>query len=61
MLIPSLPHMNFFHFSDTCYLISNDSTKFLESTIVLDPFWRAALALVLEFYVFMNSENSILA
>jgi hypothetical protein len=30
--------MHFFHFSDTCYLGSSDSTKFLESTVVLDSF-----------------------
>jgi hypothetical protein len=38
MFIPSLPHMHFFHFSDTCYLGSNGSTKFLKSTIVFDSF-----------------------
>jgi hypothetical protein len=31
-------HMHFFHFSDTCYLSSNGSTKFLESSIVFDSF-----------------------
>jgi hypothetical protein len=36
MLIPSLLHMHFFHFNDTCYLGSNGSTKFLESTVVFD-------------------------
>jgi hypothetical protein len=30
MLIPSLPHMHFFHFSDKCYLGSNGFIKFLE-------------------------------
>jgi hypothetical protein len=50
MLIPSLSHMYFFHFSDTCYIGSNGSTKFLESTVVFDSFWRATLALVLECY-----------
>jgi hypothetical protein len=30
MLTPLLPHMHFFHFSDTCYLGSKGSTKFLE-------------------------------
>jgi hypothetical protein len=50
MLISSVPHMHFFHFSDTCYLGSNDSTKFLESIVVFIFFWRAALALVLECY-----------
>jgi hypothetical protein len=38
MLIPSLPHMYFFHFSDTCYLDSNGSTKILESIVVFDSF-----------------------
>ena len=28
----------FFQFSDTCYLRSNGSTKFFESTIILDSF-----------------------
>jgi hypothetical protein len=50
MLIPSLPHMHFFHFSYTCYLGSNGSIKVLESTIVFDSFWRAILELVLECY-----------
>ena len=36
MLIPSFPHMYFFHFNDTCYLDSNGATKFLESTVVFD-------------------------
>jgi hypothetical protein len=51
MFIPSLPHMHFFHFTDTCYLGSNDSTKLLEPLLSLIPFWRAAVALVLECYV----------
>jgi hypothetical protein len=38
MLIPSLPHMHYFHFSYTCYLGSNDSTKFLESNVIFDSF-----------------------
>jgi hypothetical protein len=38
MLIPSLPYMYFFHFSDTCYLGFNGSTKLLESTIDFDSF-----------------------
>jgi hypothetical protein len=38
MLTPSLPHIHFFHFSDTCYLGSNGSTKFLESTIFFYSF-----------------------
>jgi hypothetical protein len=38
MLTPLLPHMYFFHFSDTYNLGSNGSTKFLESTIILDFF-----------------------
>jgi hypothetical protein len=33
MLIPSLPHVYFFHFSDTCSLGSNGSIKFLESLL----------------------------
>jgi hypothetical protein len=38
MLIPSLPHMDFFHFSDICCLDFNGSIKFLESAIVFDSF-----------------------
>ena len=38
MLTLPMPHVCFFHFSDTCSLGSNDSTKFLESTIVFDSF-----------------------
>jgi hypothetical protein len=38
MLIPSLPHIHFFHFSDKCYLGFNGSAKFLESTTVFDSF-----------------------
>jgi hypothetical protein len=48
MLTPSLPHV---HFSDTCSLGSNGSTKFLESLLSLIPFQRAGPALVLECYV----------
>jgi hypothetical protein len=36
MLIPSLPHMHFFHINDTCYLSCDGSTKFLESIVALD-------------------------
>ena len=50
MLIPSLQHIHFFHFSDTCYLGFNDSTKFLESIVVFEFFWKAALVVVLECY-----------
>jgi hypothetical protein len=50
MLIPSLPHMHFFLFSDTCYLGSNGSTKFLESRLSLIPSWRVVLVVVLECY-----------
>jgi hypothetical protein len=50
MFTPSLPHIHFFHFSNTCYLNSNGSTKFLESIVVLIPFWKANLAVVLECY-----------
>jgi hypothetical protein len=42
--------MHFFHFSDTCNLGSNGSTKILESLLSLIPFWKATLALVLESY-----------
>jgi hypothetical protein len=38
MLTPSLPHMQFFHFDDTCYLGSHNSTNFPESTLVFDSF-----------------------
>jgi hypothetical protein len=38
MLIPSLPHMYFFHFSDTCYLSFNGFTKLLESIVVFYSF-----------------------
>jgi hypothetical protein len=51
MLTPPLSHACFFHFSDTCSLGSNGSTKFLESMLSLISFWRAGLALVLECYV----------
>jgi hypothetical protein len=37
-LTPSLPNVHFFHFSDTCSLGSNGSTKFLESLLSLIPF-----------------------
>jgi hypothetical protein len=33
MLTLPLPHVCFFHFSDTCSLGSNGSTKFLESLL----------------------------
>jgi hypothetical protein len=56
-MFPPLPHACFFHFSDTCSLGSNGSTKFLESTLPLIPFWRAGPALVLECYE--KSQNSI--
>jgi hypothetical protein len=51
MLTPSLPHVHFFHFSDTCSLDSNGLTKFLKSLLSLIPFQRADPALVLECYV----------
>jgi hypothetical protein len=51
MLNPSLPHVQFFHFSDTCSLGSNGSTKFLKSLLSLIPFERAGPALVLKCYV----------
>jgi hypothetical protein len=38
MLIPSLPHMHYFHFSDMYYIGSNGFTKFLESSVVFDSF-----------------------
>jgi hypothetical protein len=47
---PLLPHVCFFHFSDTCSLGSNGSTKILESLLSLIPFQRAHPALVLECY-----------
>jgi hypothetical protein len=50
MLILILPHMHFFHFSDTCYFGSNGSTKVLESTIVFDSFLEA---LVLKCYAYL--------
>jgi hypothetical protein len=51
MLTPPLPHVCFFHFSDTCSLGSNGSTKFLELLLSLIPFQRADPALVLKCYV----------
>jgi hypothetical protein len=45
-----MPHACFYHYSDTCSLGSNGSTKFLESLLSLIPFWRADPALVLECY-----------
>jgi hypothetical protein len=42
--------MHFFHYSDTCYLGSNGSTKFLESTIVFDSFLEGRSTMVLEYY-----------
>jgi hypothetical protein len=53
MLTPPLPHVHFFHFSDTCSLGSNGFTKFLALLLSLIPFQRADLAdlLVLECYV----------
>jgi hypothetical protein len=50
MLTPSLSHVHFFHFSDTCSLGSRGSTKFLESLLSLIPFQRAGPTLVLECY-----------
>jgi hypothetical protein len=38
MLIPSLPHLHFFYFSDTCYLGSTGYTKFLEFAVIFDSF-----------------------
>jgi hypothetical protein len=50
MLTPSLPHVHFFHFSNTCSLGSNGSTKFLESLLSSILFQRAGPVLVLECY-----------
>jgi hypothetical protein len=50
MLTPALQHVCFFHFSDTCSLGSNGSTKILESLLSLIPFQRADPTLVLECY-----------
>ena len=50
MFTPSLPHIHFFHFSNTCYLGSNGSTKFLDSIVVFIPFRRANLAVVPKSY-----------
>jgi hypothetical protein len=50
MLIPSLPHMHFFHFSGTCYLGSNGFTNLWNPLFSLILFWRAAQTLVLECY-----------
>jgi hypothetical protein len=53
MLTPSLSHVHFFHFSDTCNHVvfgSNGSINFLESLLSLIPFQRAGPALVLECY-----------
>jgi hypothetical protein len=50
MFTPLLPHVCFFHFSDTCSLGSNGYIKFLESLLTLIPFQRADPALVLECY-----------
>jgi hypothetical protein len=54
MFTPPLPHVCFFHFSDTCSLGYNGSTKILESLLSLIPFLRADPALVLECYVTQN-------
>jgi hypothetical protein len=43
--------MYYFHFSDMCHLGFNGSTKFWNPLLSLIPFWKAALALVLECYV----------
>ena len=48
---PSISHMHFSHFGDTCNLGVNGSTKLKEALLSLIPFWRATLALVLECYV----------
>jgi hypothetical protein len=44
--------MHFFHFSDTCYLSSNGSTKFLESIFVFDSFLKGRFStiVVLEYF-----------
>jgi hypothetical protein len=50
MFTPSMPHMHFFHFCETCNLDSNSSTKILGTIVVFYSFWRATLALVLEYH-----------
>jgi hypothetical protein len=60
MLTPSLPHVHFFHFSDTCSLGSNGSTKFLESLLSLIPFERAGPLLVLECYAYTMKQQYFL-
>jgi hypothetical protein len=55
MLTPPLPHVCFFHFTDTRSLGSNGSTKFLESLLSFIPFQRADSALILECYVALSS------
>jgi hypothetical protein len=62
MLTPPLPHVCFFHFSDTCSLGSlgsNGSTKFLESLLSLIPFQRADPTLVLECYENFNTVDLV--
>jgi hypothetical protein len=51
MFIPSLPHIHFSYFDYICNLGSNGSSKLKGSLLFLIPFWRAALALILECYV----------
>jgi hypothetical protein len=60
MLTPLLPHVCFFHFSDTCSLGFHGSTKFWESSLSLIPFQRANLALVLECYGLLRMATNIL-
>jgi hypothetical protein len=47
MLTPSLPHMHFFYFSDTCYLGSSGFTKFLESNVVFESLLTPTLNLTI--------------
>jgi hypothetical protein len=54
MLTLPLPHVCFFHFSDTCSLGFNGYTKFLEALLSLIPFQRSNPTLVLECYVLRN-------
>jgi hypothetical protein len=60
MLTPLLPYLHFSYFGDTCNLGSDGSTKVKESLLSLIPFWKAALALVLECYVVQHINSKII-
>jgi hypothetical protein len=49
--------MHFFHFSDTCYLGSNGSTKFLESTIIFDSFLEGHSSIGSGMYAFSRCQR----